>query len=193
MKHVRKAMCRLGKRRDVPGLGNAGAIRNLFDQCCVRMNTRIQQEREQGLSPDIFLFRRDDIPGPKATMETFLGCQVWQDLQAMEGLADVKESVNSLVKLVVANADREEKEDKVLPVNFNRIFLGNPGTGQNYCGSIVCSYLIHAWIAVKGRCRGEKASDFVGDVLGKSEKKTKGILEQIGCRSDADRMLRQLL
>lgn len=45
-------------------------------------------------------------------------------------LFQVKDSVRDLLNLVVQNAKREEKEEKVQDVMLNRVFLGNPGTGK---------------------------------------------------------------
>ena len=53
-----------------------------------------------------------------------------QELQAMEGLKPVKESVEQIIKLVVQNAKREEREESVVDVVLNRVFVGNPGTGK---------------------------------------------------------------
>jgi hypothetical protein len=38
--------------------------------------------------------------------------------------------VRDLLGLVKANAELEDREEPTRPVNLNRIFLGNPGTGE---------------------------------------------------------------
>eukprot|EP01031_Cornospumella_fuschlensis_P026332 gene26332-31809_t len=129
-KWLRIAIRRLGRQRGVVGFGNARAVRNLFDLAHSRQVRRTTELRSDGKNPDIFTFDRSDLLGPKATMENLESCEAWQELQRMEGLKSVKQSLRQLLNLVITNADREEQEKKLLDTVLNRIFLGNPGTGK---------------------------------------------------------------
>ena len=182
-KWMRIAITRLGRLRGVTGFGNARAVRNLFDLCCKRQTNRIADLKRAGYDPDIRQFTRDDLLGPKASMKSLCsGCTAYQELMEMEGLKEVKQSVNLIVKLVATNADREEREQKLLDVALNRIFLGNPGTGKTTVAKLYAEILKHLGLLSKGEVIYKTCSDFIGSALGKSEEITRGILEQAkGC------------
>lgn len=179
---LRIAVRRLGRQRNVVGFGNARAVRNLFDTAHARQVRRTTELRTQGFNPDIFTFDRSDLLGPKATMENLEGCEAWQELLKMEGLHSVKQSLRQLLNLVITNADREEREEKLLDTVLNRIFLGNPGTGKTTVAQLYGSILASIGLLSKGEVILKNASDFIGSALGKSEEVTRGILEQSkGC------------
>jgi hypothetical protein len=48
----------------------------------------------------------------------------------MHGLKSIKKSVDVLMDLIHTNAELEEQEKPLREVNLNRVFLGNPGTGE---------------------------------------------------------------
>lgn len=48
----------------------------------------------------------------------------------MRGLGAVKASVDSLLSLLATNAELEDEERPIKEVALNRVFLGNPGTGE---------------------------------------------------------------
>ena len=86
-------------------------------------------ERRAGLRPDIFEFRRDDLLGEQSRLLDPETCTPLRKLYEMEGLEQVKSSVDALLKLAESNAQREEQELPIADVSLNRVFLGNPGTG----------------------------------------------------------------
>lgn len=181
-KWLRIAVRRLGRLRGTTGFGNARAVRNLFDASHSRQVNRITKLRTIGISPDIFLFERDDLLGPKATEQALISSSAWQDLLKMEGLASVKKSLKQLLDLVVNNAGREEREQKLLNTALNRVFLGNPGTGKTTVAQLYGRILADLGLLSKGEVLLKTASDFVGNAMGCSEEMTRGILEQAkGC------------
>eukprot|EP01041_Mallomonas_annulata_P012967 gene12967-27372_t len=129
-KWARIAIRRLGRLRGTVGFGNARAVGILFDLCRRRQAERITAAKIMGYRPNIFEFVRDDLLGPKADEEALSKCSAWKELQSMEGLKEVKQSVRDLLDLVIENAQREEDEVPLFAVTLNRIFLGNPGTGK---------------------------------------------------------------
>ena len=124
--HLRLAIRRLGRRRGENGFGNARAVRVFFDIARDRQATRITDERSKGKTPDIYWLKRTDFLGPEITKDSLKKSSAWVDLEAMEGLAPVKESVEQLFKLVLNNIDREKREQPMYAVALNRLFLGNP-------------------------------------------------------------------
>eukprot|EP01041_Mallomonas_annulata_P005723 gene5723-11565_t len=175
-KWARIAIRRLGRLRGTVGFGNARAVRILFDLCRRRQAERITSAKAIGQRPDIYEFVRDDLLGPKADEVALSKCSAWKELQAMEGLKEVKQSVRDLLDLVIENAQREEDEVPLFEVTLNRIFLGNPGTGKTTVAKIYARILTDLGLLSKGEVIMKNPSDFIGSVLGSSEVQTRAIL-----------------
>jgi hypothetical protein len=129
-KWSRIAIKRIGKMRGTIGFGNARSINNLFNQILKRQASRITKAKLNNHPPNIFQFERDDLLGPKASNKIFNESNAWKELNNMEGLEEVKESIRNFQELVVQNADREEDEKPMHDIVLNRIFIGNPGVGM---------------------------------------------------------------
>jgi hypothetical protein len=80
------------------------------------------------MAPDLLRITRDDLLGPKELDVS--GSQPLQQLAALRGLGAVKASVDTLLGLIRTNAELEEQERPLKEVCLNRVFLGNPGTGE---------------------------------------------------------------
>jgi hypothetical protein len=91
-----------------------------------RQADRITTQRKTGQKPNVFEFKRNDLLGPKADERSLQSSSAWKELRGMEGLDEVKTSVQALLDLCVQNADREDREEPMLQVALNRIFVGNP-------------------------------------------------------------------
>jgi SpoVK/Ycf46/Vps4 family AAA+-type ATPase len=179
--HALMAMARLGRQRGRTGFGNARAVNTFFDRTKGRLADRVHRSRSAN-PVNIHMFTRDDLLGPRPTMENLKGSKAYKELQAMEGLVPVKTSIDSIIRLVVANATREEQGKPLLNVTLNRIFLGNPGTGKTTVSKIYGQLLTEMGLLSKGDVILKTPSDFVGDVLGSSEKNTRDILSSAeGC------------
>ena len=138
-RYARIAARRLGRQRHLPGFGNARAVRNLLETAITRQSSRVLQERRKGLSPDTLLLVREDVLGPKGLDVS--SSKALQRLAEMRGLAAVKTSVNSLLEVIRTNAELEEQERPLKHVCLNRVFLGNPGTGESWGRQLRGSYL----------------------------------------------------
>ncbi|GFH25752.1 NFX1-type zinc finger-containing protein 1 [Haematococcus lacustris] len=179
-KYARIAARRLGRQRGTVGFGNARAVRNFYEQAVARQSARCVEERQQGLNPDLWLLRRDDLLGPKQLDVS--SSSALQELQAKVGLQSVKDSVANLLQLIRTNAELEEAEKPVKEVALNRVFLGNPGTGKTTIAGIYGRVLRDIGLLSKGDVVVKNPSDFIGSVLGESEQKTVAILDAaVGC------------
>lgn len=180
--HLELAIKRLGRRRDERGFGNARAVRVLFETVRDRQAVRITKERSRSSHPDIFLLSKYDLLGPDVSASSLQKSKAWGELDKLEGLLPVKESVKQLFKLVLRNAEREKRGEPPLGVSLNRLFLGNPGTGKTSVASLYGRILADLGLLSKGEVILKCASDFVGEHLGSSEKVTQGILKSAeGC------------
>ena len=178
MRFARIATRRLGRQRGRVGFGNARAVRNYFDKVRDRQAARISREKRasRGTTPDLFLFTRVDLIGTEPTDASLKASAAYRKLAELEGLKPVKESVDKMIALVVRNAVKELQEKPIQDVVLNRIFLGNPGTGKTTVAKIYANLLTEMGLLSKGEVVLKTVSDFVGDVLGSSEKNTRSIL-----------------
>ena len=71
----------------------------------------------------------------------------------------------------------EEQEKPIREVTLNRIFLGNPGTGKTTVAKHYGNILKTLGMLSKGDVIIKNPHDFVGQVIGESEAKTKKILD----------------
>jgi len=127
---LRIVIRRLAKRRGKIGFGNARDVRNLFELIKKRQATRLAQARmnPSGPPPDLYTLTREDILGPRVLREDLQSLEAYQKLQKLIGLNEVKKEVDSILDLVMANFDKEDKEEPTNELLLNRLFLGNPGT-----------------------------------------------------------------
>ncbi|KAK2747019.1 hypothetical protein FQN55_005288 [Onygenales sp. PD_40] len=174
--YARIVVRRLGRGRGREGFGNARALQNVLAKISDRQAKRLRMERATGTQPDDFLFTREDLIGPEPS-EALLNCAAWKQLQRMIGLRSVKDSVQGLLDRVKVNYDRELQEKPLIEVSLNRVFLGSPGTGKTTVGKLYGQILTDLGLLTNGDVVIKNPSDFVGDVLGASEKNTKAILK----------------
>ena len=181
-KHVRIAARRVGKGRGSLGFGNARAVQNLLDAAVERQTARVVAERRAGLRPDIFEFQRDDLLGQQSRLLDPETCTPLRKLYEMEGLEQVKSSVDGLLKLAESNAQREEQELPIADVSLNRVFLGNPGTGKTTVAALYGQILKELGLLSIGDVVLATPVDLIGSALGQSEEKTNALLDRaLGC------------
>ncbi|RXW16619.1 hypothetical protein EST38_g9234 [Candolleomyces aberdarensis] len=173
--YSRVAIRRLGRRRGAPGFGNARDLQIFFAKVRERQATRLNEERRDGKQPNDFLLTKEDLIGPDPSI-AIKKSKAWGKLQGMIGLKSVKETVSNIVDSIQENYQRELDEVKPLAFSLNRVFLGPPGTGKTTVAGLYGQILADLSLLSKGEVVVKNPADFVGAVLGESEKKTKGIL-----------------
>ena len=192
--YVRIAIRRLGRGRGKDGFGNARQLEITLSKILQRQAKRIAEGRGRGQHPDDLLLTKEDLIGPDPS-KAMLQCEAWKELQNMIGLHSVKESVQTLTRLMTENYNRELKEMKPIEMSLNRTFLGSPGTGKTTVAKLygqiladvglistdegqfvwiprLLGILTYVFLAVVTK----NPADFIGSVLGESERKTKTIL-----------------
>lgn len=90
----------------------------------------------------------------------------------------MKRTVATLLATAVANAEKEDREEPVTPLNLNRVFLGNPGTGKTTVAKIYARILHDFGLVSQGGFISKLPSDFKGRYVGQSEANTSGILAE---------------
>ncbi|CAG8220868.1 unnamed protein product [Penicillium olsonii] len=167
---------RIGRGRGREGFANARAVENAMSKVAERQSERLsQQRRQKGSQVDDFFLERHDLigPDPSRALKT---SKAWERLQAMIGLSAVKKTVEALMDTMSYNFQRELDEQPLLEYSLNQVFLGNPGTGKTTIAKIYGQILVDIGFLSNGEVIVKNPSDFVGSVIGESEKTTKGIL-----------------
>ena len=190
---ARIAVRRLGRGSGREGFGNARALENMWSQISDRQSERLQRDRARGLQPDDLLFVKEDLIGPEPS-QAILHSKAWKELQSFIGLQDVKKSIVVMVNRLQLNYQRELEEKAPLEVSLNRVFLGSPGTGKTSVGKLYGTILADMGLLSRREGKGlrhvkidgmltastvvvKNPADFIGSVIGESEKNTKGILK----------------
>ncbi|CAG8072301.1 unnamed protein product [Penicillium salamii] len=167
---------RIGRGRGREGFANARAVENAMSRVSERQSERLRQQRRQGGSKvDDFFFDRRDLIGPDPS-NALKSSKAWERLQSMIGLSSVKKTVEALLDTMQYNFQRELNEQPLVEYSLNQVFLGNPGTGKTSIAKIYGQILVDIGFLSNGEVVVKNPSDFVGSVIGESEKTTKGIL-----------------
>lgn len=165
---VAVAARRASRGRAKKGFGNAGAVRNLFESA---------YQSALGRDPDAQVLTVTDILGPRPEVNTIPELRsALDELDRMVGLDAVKTKIRQLVELSADNYDRELRGEDPFQVALNRVFLGNPGTGKTTVAKLYARILKALGYLSDGGWEVKFSSDFIGDVMGATQKKTAGIL-----------------
>ncbi|KIY65706.1 P-loop containing nucleoside triphosphate hydrolase protein [Cylindrobasidium torrendii FP15055 ss-10] len=171
----RIAVRRLGRGRGRSGFGNARALENMLATITARQADRIAKERKTGVRPDDMLLLREDIIGPDPAV-AIQRSESWTKLHKLTGLGSVKQAVQDLYDMILANYARELKEQGALQVTLNRAFLGSPGTGKTTVAKLYGQILSDLGLLSNGEVVVKNPSDFIGGYIGHSEMQTRAIL-----------------
>lgn len=159
------AVARIARGRNLKGFGNARSVRKAFLTIAgsaakpgqIVVEDVIGQRPNRRLNPEL-----------DAAMS---------ELDSLTGQSKVKEAISKLVKQAELNYDRELKGLRVVDIGLNRLFLGNPGTGKTTVATIYGKVLKALRLLSNGEVLCKTASDFVGDVVGASQTRTKALIE----------------
>ncbi|KAJ9255512.1 hypothetical protein DTO212C5_9142 [Paecilomyces variotii] len=167
---------RIGRGRGREGFANARAIENARSRIAERQSERLKHERRnRGSQPDEFLLTKEDLIGPEPS-QALESSSAWQKLKSMIGLDSVKKDIQSLLDSIQYNYHRELQELPPVEFTLNKVFLGSPGTGKTTVAKLYGQILVDIGMLSNGEVVVKNPSDFVGSVMGESEKNTKGIL-----------------
>ncbi|KAK4078312.1 uncharacterized protein Triagg1_3328 [Trichoderma aggressivum f. europaeum] len=175
--YMRIVIRRLAQARGCRNFGNARAVENLLVRIKQRQARRLAQEKiEHCQYIDYFLFTKEDLIGPNPSAVARL-CPAWIELYKLIGLEEVKKSVETLIGMVELNYQRELLEGLPIQFSLNQVFVGAPGTGKTTVAKLYGQILAELGYLSCGDVVLKTPADFIGDCLGKSETKTRQILE----------------
>lgn len=120
--------------------------------------------------------KRQDIYGPEPT-DVRAKSEAWKAIQKMVGLEGVKKEIAQLFDRARINYFREIRELDPLPLNLNRVFVGEPGVGKTTVAELYGQILAELGIVSTGKVIMKNPSDLLARHIGESEERTKDALE----------------
>ena len=166
------AVRRVARGKGSYGFGNGRSLRNAFESAASKARARANFDPR---APELHI---EDVIGPPPERKTMpeLDAALTQ-LDAMEGLHEVKAQIYTFVQVNADNYRREKSNEKLLELKKNRLFWGNPGTGKSTVAEIYGKVLNALGLLSNGEVILKTAGDFIGSVVGESQNKAALILQ----------------
>ena len=172
------AIAKLTKKRDRT-FGNARFVRQVFEDALGRQANRLGEAGT--LSGDALTTltladlglgeRKVDVRAPSVD-------EVLAELDALTGLESVKDAVRKLVATVRANKLRSEKGvESNVPMSYNFVFTGNPGTGKTTVARILGRAFRALGMLERGNFVETDRSGLVAKYAGQTALKTNQLID----------------
>ncbi|KOO32113.1 protein-tyrosine dual specificity domain protein [Chrysochromulina tobinii] len=166
------AVRRVARGKGRYGFGNGRDLRNAFESAASKARARANFDPR---APELQI---EDVIGPPPERKTMpeLDAALTQ-LDAMEGLHEVKAQIYTFVQVHADNYRREKSNEKLVELKKNRLFWGNPGTGKSTVAEIYGKVLKALGLLSNGEVILKTAGDFIGSVVGESQNEAADILQ----------------
>ena len=101
----------------------------------------------------------------------------FQKLEALIGLAPVKNEIMALANFVKIQKQRVDAGMKAVPVSYHCVFTGNPGTGKTTVARIVAGIYRDLGVLAKGHLVETDRSGLVAEYVGQTAVKTNKVID----------------
>ena len=182
-KPIRDLIESRSKKKD---FGNARGVRNVFEEVHRAQESRIAAVAEQNSSMlstnDFLIIKKEDIEslsGGEGKQESKTVQDYLDELNALTGLASVKEQVTRMIASVQVN--QAMKESGLQTQGFgtlHMVFKGNAGTGKTTVARIIGNIYRELGVLSTGQFIECDRSSLVGTYVGETAQKTKAKIEE---------------
>ncbi|MDA2809209.1 AAA family ATPase [Nocardiopsis sp. RSe5-2] len=164
-----------------PAFGNGREARKVFEQMVDRQAHRLGENPPADPAELTLLLPEDLDGGAQAGPEgggSDAVAALRAELDALTGLAEVKEVVNDLVNVLVAAARRRELGMPVPTLSHHLVFSGPPGTGKTTVARIYGRLLSALGVLPGGQTVEAARADLVGRYVGHTAQLTAEVFEK---------------
>jgi SpoVK/Ycf46/Vps4 family AAA+-type ATPase len=167
--------------------GNARYANFLVDQAKLKMGIRILENTPETkltkktlstILPEDVQSILDEAPSKKAKIPTdeLLLKKAMDELNNLQGLEEVKQEINELVKLV--SYYREMGQNVMSRFSFHTVFTGNPGTGKTTVARIIGDIYKALGVLERGHLVETGREGLVAEYVGQTAPKTKRRIDE---------------